>query len=485
VNASAGQAIGLLFGLGGAAVSILARDPRLRLAAVAAAIIAAPVMIAGQVWDTPRLVSLRDHPATAAGAGFAVLIGTAAAAAAVRRWPRVFPVAAVLALPLRVPLQIGGQTSSLLVPLYAVIAAAAGAAIWSVASPHDAPERADTPPILLLRRLLAATLVLYGIQALYSADVQNAVENAAFFFVPFAVLFVLLLEVDWNRELVRACLLAIAAISLVCALIGIWEYAARDLILNQDLRAENSLHIYYRVNSIFRDPNIFGRYLALTIVALAGSLAWEVRAALAFGAFAAAALMLTALAFSFSLTSFAALLAGLLVLIWARLGRRWAAAAIAAALVAGVVYVIAFGSGGTEVTSGGAGRTGLIHGGLTLAGQRPIWGHGSGSFGEAYYSEFGPAKTTTSHDTPITVAAEQGAIGVALYATLIVAALVALFGGGVRGSPARATAAALFVAMLVHTLGYASFLEDPATWAILALGIALARRAPEPAPAPG
>jgi hypothetical protein len=34
--------------------------------------------------------------------------------------------------------------------------------------------------------------------------------------------------------------------------------------------------------------------------------------------------------------------------------------------------------------------------------------------------------------------------------------------------------------MLVHSLGYASFLEDPATWAVLALGLVLARRPPLP-----
>jgi putative inorganic carbon (HCO3(-)) transporter len=483
VNASAGQAIGLFCGLGGAAVAILARDPRLRLGALAVALVAAPALIAGQVWETPRLANLRDHPALAAGAAVLILAGIAALAATFRRWPWAFPVAAVVTLPLRVPLAIGGQTSSLLVPLYGVIAAGAGAAIWTFVTSREAADHDDDGRIQLLRRLLAATLVLYAIQALYSADVQNAVENAAFFFIPFAVLFVLLLELDWSRELVRGCLLAIGAVSLVCAVIGIWEYAARDLILNQDLRAENSLHVYYRVNSIFRDPNIFGRYLALTIVAVAGYLAWETRAARAAGAFAGSAVLLIALAFSFSLTSFAALLAGLLVLVWARLGTRWAGGSVGAAFVAGLVYLAAFGSAGTEVSSGGAGRTSLIHGGLTLAGERPIWGHGSGSFGEAFYTKFGPAKTTTSHDTPITVAAEQGAVGVILYAALIVTALMVLFAGGVRGSPAGATAAALFVAMLVHTLGYASFLEDPATWAILALGIGLARAAPPPAPA--
>jgi hypothetical protein len=68
-----------------------------------------------------------------------------------------------------------------------------------------------------------------------------------------------------------------------------------------------------------------------------------------------------------------------------------------------------------------------------------------------------------------------------IYAALLVTALWTLFQGGVRDSPARATALALFVLMVVHSLGYASFLEDPATWAILALGVVLARPIPLPA----
>ena len=53
---------------------------------------------------------------------------------------------------------------------------------------------------------------------------------------------------------------------------------------------------------------------------------------------------------------------------------------------------------------------------------------------------------------------------------------------GTRGDPARAAIAAAFVALVVHTLFYADFLEDPSTWVLLALGVALARQ-PRPLPA--
>ena len=42
---------------------------------------------------------------------------------------------------------------------------------------------------------------------------------------------------------------------------------------------------------------------------------------------------------------------------------------------------------------------------------RPIAGYGSGSFGRAFYEHIEQARTTVSHSEPVTVAAEQGVIG--------------------------------------------------------------------------
>jgi O-antigen ligase len=73
------------------------------------------------------------------------------------------------------------------------------------------------------------------------------------------------------------------------------------------------------------------------------------------------------------------------------------------------------------------------------------------------------------------VAAEQGLIGLALYAVLIVVALTTLLARA-RGSLTRAAIAAMFAALVVHTMVYAAFLEDPTTWVLLAAGAALAAR---------
>jgi hypothetical protein len=56
-----------------------------------------------------------------------------------------------------------------------------------------------------------------------------------------------------------------------------------------------------------------------------------------------------------------------------------------------------------------------------------------------------------------------------------VLALVVLLSGA-RASVGAAAVAACFVAIFVHSLGYADFTVDPATWALLGVGVALRRR---------
>ena len=143
-------------------------------------------------------------------------------------------------------------------------------------------------------------------------------------------------------------------------------------------------------------------------------------------------------------------------------------------------------SGLNKVTSG---RSDLIGGGLELFANRPLQGYGSGSFGRAYRQERKGNQqqaVSASHTMPVTVAAEQGLIGLAAYLAVVAPALLVLFGdravararhpSGRRAAlrVARAALAAMFVALLVHTMVYAAFLEDPFTWVILAAGAALA-----------
>ena len=330
-----------------------------------------------------------------------------------RRWREAFPIAAIALLPLRVPLEIGGDTANLLVPLYLVIAAGAIASL----SRRDRPAAVGPPGSgwpLWLRYALAATLVLYAIQSSYSRDVANAIENAGFFLVPFAVMFALLCEVEWTRRLLGGVLVAVGGVAAAIAVIAIYQYFARDLFLNPELFDANQLHEYFRVNSVFFDPNILGRYLALAITALGAYVAWGPERRNLGLALVVLGLALTALAFSFSITSFAAALAGLGMVALLRWGFRGAAAAAAVLAVGLVALVFVGGAPNSDIQSDRGfdqGHTDLIEGGLDLFGDRPLAGYGSGAFGRAFYDEIEKARTTVSHSEPINVAAEQGAVG--------------------------------------------------------------------------
>ncbi len=458
------------------------------------ALVLAAVILIDHISDTDQWHSLTDSGARfAALSVVALLVVTLLGSVFVRR-PEALPMVVVAVLPFRVPIEAAGTTSNLLVPLYLVIAGGCAAYAWRAL--HDRASPADGDPARPLTLALAAFLVLYAFQALYSKDFDTALEQVVFFFVPFALLFVLLREVQWTRQMVLACLGVLVALAVVFCAIGFWEYHRRELFWNPKVIAANQFESYFRVNSVFWDPNVYGRFLALVMTAVAAFLLWTRRPATAVVAGGVLAVLWGGLVLTFSQSSFAALLAGLAVLAALRWDvRRTAAAAVAGVALAAVIAVafqdtlkIELGStsGLTEVTSG---RSDLIGGGLELFANRPVQGYGSGAFGRAYRQERKGNQqqaVSASHTMPVTVAAEQGLIGLAAYLAVVASALVVLFGdraaaragapGTAGGGPrvARAALAAMFVALLVHTMVYAAFLEDPFTWVILAAGAALA-----------
>jgi O-antigen ligase len=194
----------------------------------------------------------------------------------------------------------------------------------------------------------------------------------------------------------------------------------------------------------------------------------------------------------------AALLVGLAALAAVRWSGRWTLLVSAGVLVVGLVVVlaaprvvrfdVASSQGANRATSG---RYHLIQRGLELFADRPVWGYGSASFVKEYQTRkrsSNQGAASASHTIPVTVAAEQGLVGLALYLALLVAAFARLYAGA--RSPPRVAIAAAFTALVFHTLLYADFLEDPVTWTLLGIGTVLAwqqgRRpcaAGEPAPA--
>ncbi len=467
-----------------AGVVLVAGDRRVRAVAMLAALALAPVLLLSDIWNSPQLGVVHRHPLPAAAGALVVLAALAGAATLVKRRPRLLGILTVAALPFRVPIQAGGKTSNLLVPLYFVVAAGALAYIAPALTGRGAEGREDdvgarSPRPGWIERLLALYIVLYGVQSVYSSDFEQALQNMVFFYVPFTLLYQLLRSLRWTERLVRTCLRLIAGLAIAFSVIGFVEYATKTIILNPKLVVTNDLHTYFTVNSVFFDPDIFGRFLALAMILIAGLLLYQRDWREQLGASVVLAILWAGLVLTLSRSSLAALLLGLGVLA----ALRWKpsrALVVGAAVVAlgGAVVALSPKTFGLNQGINGAssGRGGLVSGGLSLFADRPVWGFGSGSFVSEYRAHHHGTSATlaASHTIPVTIAAEQGLIGEVAYLALVLVALVVLLRRA-RGDPVRAAIAAAFVALVFHTLLYADFLEDPVTWALLGVGVALAR----------
>ncbi len=493
---------GLLVVAGASAAAILLPAGRERSLAMLVAIGLFPVLILGDQWHTSQIVDLR-HDEARIVALLTIAIGAVAALTYLfRRWPVLLPLAIVATLPFRIPLHAGGDTANLLVPLYLVIAAGV---LVTLLRDWSAPR--VTQPARALAWLLAAAVVLYALQTLYSEDFSKGLQNVCFFFVPFTVAYRLLREVEWDRRLLVLMLWVVGIEAMAFVLIGSVEYVTRSLFWNDQVIRSNEFHTYFRVNSVFWDPNVYGRYLALVIVIATAALLW-VRERRDFALLTVLiGVLWLGLAQTFSQSSYIALLAGLAVLAAIRWSWRWTLGAVVVGLV-GVVLVVTLVGGKVDISHifdrlniDTSGRANLVSGGIDLFAERPLWGYGSGSFQAAYrdHRENKDAPVSISHTEPITVGAEQGLLGLLLYLALIVVALWTMT-TGIRGPPvggaeggsengaslprpqdppsaplaARAAVLAAFVALLVHTMAYAGFFEDPITWVLLAIGASLA-----------
>lgn len=481
-----------------AALTILARTDVRRAWLMLGALVLAPVLLLDDVWHSSQLSFVHRHPAEAVVAAAVALAVLAAAAYVIHRMPWVVAPLTALTVPFRIPITTGSgataTTNNLLVPLYVVIAASALAwlvpVLWRAHTDKRnlRPPREPRPAPLLFEKLLAAFIVLYAAEALYSTDFVKALQNEVFFYIPFAILLARLRDLEWSRKLLVQCLAVTVVLAIAFSLIGFVEEATKHLWLSPKLIASNQLHEYFTVNSVFFDPDIFGRYLALVMLLLATVLLYHPRPRIQLGTVAILAILWGSLVFTLSRSSLVALALGLAVLAAFRWRVRLrpvlylgAAAAVVAAVVVGVGHS-KLGLG--NLNNASSGRANLISGGVHLLGHRPLYGYGSGSFSTEYRRHFRPPPgvVSDSHNIAVTIAAEQGVIGELVYLALVIAAIVALLRGA-RADPRRVAIGAAFLALLLHTMLYADFLEDPVTWALLAIGGSLAvaaRAAAEP-----
>ena len=464
--------------------ALVAPAARWRAIATVAAMALAPLLLIAQIWNGEQMRAIRDRPAIAAAAVAVGLAAIALGALVLRRRPGAAVLAAIVAMPFRIPLHVAGTTANLLLPLYAVIAAAAlGRAVATLTGPPPEEHRLTGAR---LRWVLAGVVVLYAGQAAYSPDFDTALQHVVFFYVPFAVLFAIVADAPWTARLQRRCVAALAALGVLLWAVGAVEYATRSILLNDKLKTHNAYTPSFRVNSLFYDPNIYGRFLVVVILVVAAMLAAARDRRRVAAAAALLAVLWTGLATTLSESSLGALLVGLAVLAAVRVRMPRPLSLAGAAVILAVLAVALpalVGAGPVSLHRVTSGRSDLVRGGAELFAERPVQGWGSGSFTREYRDQrkgSSRAAVSASHTTPLTVAVEQGAPGIVLYVLLLLAAWQAVLRAP-RGTPATAALAAVLAALVFHSLLYAAFLEEPLLWTTLGALAALGGTAASPA----
>jgi len=487
LSAEPPQVIVALIACGAAGAGLCLRATGPRYVAIGAGLLAALALVAGQVWDQPRFEDLRSQPAVLVLAAILAVTALGATAATFVRNPAFFAIAAFAVIALRLPVQVGSETNFLLVPLYGVIAGGWLRGIWLVSrkrgeelQQRSSPQRDGPATVRWLCYALAASLVVYALGMAWTEDVDNAITIVAFFLTPFAALLAMLRDLSWHRKLVGQVLLATVLVALAFSALAFVQYATRELTFNKDLQDANQLHLYFRVNSVFRDPNVLGRTLVFAVVALGAWIAWRRPALQAMAGALAAAVILIALSLTYSQTSFAALAPALGLIVWLRFG-RYGLAGVVALLAVGLAAIAlievptdtAVDRDRDDLAEISSGRTSLISGGIDLFRYEPVIGQGSGGFAISFRRKVEEIERPISHNEPVTVAAEQGLLGLVPYGAVLLLSGLVMFRPWPAGDPARAGVAACFVALVIHSLGYAGFAIDPATWALLGLGMVL------------
>jgi hypothetical protein len=432
------------------------------------------------VWLAPS----GHHRAYAAAAVAGTLVAAGLAWLFVRV-PWLLAVAVLACAPARIPVSVGHTKANLLLPMYVVVAAAALALVWELFGNNDERVRELGP--------FAWPLALFvgwsGLAFLWSEDRRQGAIYLLFYVLPFALLAVTLARLRWVVGWATTIYAQLAAMALAFAVIGIWQYSTRNIFWNPKVIVDNAYATsswFYRVNSVFYDPSIYGRFL---VVAILASIVLLLFASGAIPWLAAVAITVTfaGVVPSFSQSSFVALGAGVVVALAALWRRR---SVIPIAVAVGALLAVSLGVpqarhrilGKAGFSHATGGRSKLVTNGVKVALHHPLTGVGTGGFRHAYAKQTHlkgkEPKAAASHDTPITVAAETGLPGLALLAWLVIAAFIVPFRRNpVRGPTGRARLAfgLALIAIVVHSLFYDALFEDPLFWGALALSAVAAR----------
>src|SRR5438046_6521778 len=132
--------------------------------------------------------------------------------------------------------------------------------------------------------------------------------------------------------------------AVVFAIVGIYQYETRDVFWNPKVLVGNAYAPFYRVNSVFWDPSIYGRFLVVAILASLVLVVHGTARRVVVAASAAIVVSWIGLVFSFSQSSFVALVVGVAIIAWSAWGRKTLALPRVVVRV-GLVTVLALATG--------------------------------------------------------------------------------------------------------------------------------------------
>jgi putative inorganic carbon (HCO3(-)) transporter len=460
----------------GAVAALLASGRRVLLAGLAllaGAEVGLVLSVAGGNGVSPALLAL----------GAAGLVPLAAGAAVLVRWPALVLPAVLAAAPFRPPLAFSSENDYFvavaaegelgrLLPLYGVLGAAALALAW-----HALRGRGEPAALPLIVSLPAAVFIAVAAVSLtWTSNLDAGANTLAYFLFPFATLLAAAGRAPFPPWMPRALAAIGVALAVLFAAVGLWQAATRELLFfSPSVEVGNAFSSFFRVTSLFRDPSLYGRHVVLGIAVLLVVLLCR-RLHVAVAA-ALIAVLFAGLFFSYSQSSFAALFVVTIALGLFAGDRRLRLVALvvsAVVLLAGAAYFVASSDdrSAREVTSD---RSRRVEATVEVIRDHPVVGVGLGAQpaeSQARSEQGGSPTRFVSHTTPLTVAAELGLLGLVAYLAFLAGAAVLIQRVWRRDPTLGLALGAVLLALVVHSLAYSGFFEDPITWVVVAVASA-------------
>src|SRR5262249_54693552 len=159
-----------------------------------------------------------------------------------------------------------------------------------------------------------------------TTDIRTGAIDLLTSFIPFTIIAISVARLPWQPSRLKILYGELVGMALIIAGVGFYQYETRQIFENHKVNIANAYAAISRVNSVFYDPSIYGRFLVVALVATAVVIvrAKSLRVGLAALAFAVVAFL--GLLVSFSQSSFSALFIAIFCLcafLW-----RWKAVAL-------------------------------------------------------------------------------------------------------------------------------------------------------------